>query len=39
MVFDMKNDACLVDEVHVLHSLQSAVLSVSEKECLADILL
>ena len=40
MVFDVKNDACLVfhyidedsDEVHVSHSLQSVILSVSDKE-------
>ena len=37
-VFDMKNDVFGIsldedsDEVHVLHSLRSAVLSVSEKE-------
>ena len=45
MVFDVKNDACMFgisldkdsDEVHVLHSLRSVVLSVSEKECLSDI--
>ena len=43
LVFDMKNDVFGIpldeDSDEVLHSLRSAALSVSEKECLAEILL